>query len=76
MRYDSFVKNNIQVQIYNRKKKDLTNTLKQPYFRTELLILDHCDQGDRMCPYYLKSLWRYADGDLNALVYDTTLKVA
>ena len=28
------------------------------------------------CPYYLKSLWRYADGDLNALVYDTTLKAA
>ena len=34
------------------------------------------NQGDRMCPYYLKSLWRYADGDLNALVYDTTLKAA
>ncbi len=32
------------------------------------------NQGDRLCPYYLKSLWRYADGDLNALVYDTTLK--
>lgn len=32
------------------------------------------NQGDRMCPYYLKSLWRYADGDLNALVYDSTLK--
>ena len=25
------------------------------------------NQGDRMCPYYLKSVWRYADGDLNAL---------
>lgn len=34
------------------------------------------NQGDRMCPYYLKSLWRYADGDLNALVYDTTLKAS
>jgi hypothetical protein len=34
------------------------------------------NQGDRMCPYYLKSLWRYADGDLNALVYDVTLRAA
>ena len=32
------------------------------------------NQGDRFCPYYLKSLWRYADGDLNALVYDTSLR--
>ena len=32
------------------------------------------NQGDRFCPYYLKSLWRYADGDLNALIYDTSLR--
>ena len=34
------------------------------------------NQGDRMCPYYLKSMWRYADGDLNALVYDVSLRAA
>ena len=34
------------------------------------------NQGDRVCPYYLKSMWRYADGDLNALVYDVTLRIA
>ena len=34
------------------------------------------NQGDRMCPYYLKSMWRYADGDLNALIYDVSLRVA
>ena len=34
------------------------------------------NQGDRICPYYLKSMWRYADGDLNSLVYDTTLKIS
>ncbi len=34
------------------------------------------NQGDRMCPYYLKSMWRYADGDLNALVYDISLRAA
>ena len=34
------------------------------------------NQGDRICPYYLKSMWRYADGDLNALVYDVTLRAA
>ena len=34
------------------------------------------NQGDRICPYYLKTMWRYADGDLNSLVYDTTLKIS
>ena len=33
------------------------------------------NQGDRVCPYFLKSLWRYADGELNALVYDVTLQI-
>ena len=33
------------------------------------------NQGDHPCPYYLKSIWRYADGELNSLVYDISLKV-
>ena len=34
------------------------------------------NQGDAECPYRMKSLWRFADGDLNALVYDISMQVA
>ena len=40
---------------------------------TEVVRLEN--QGDALCPYRLKSTWRFADGDLKALVYDDTLKV-
>ena len=33
------------------------------------------NQGDAECPYRMKSLWRFADGDLNALVYDISMQV-
>ena len=40
---------------------------------TDVVRLEN--QGDSLCPYRLKSLWRFADGDLNALVYDVSLQV-
>ncbi len=33
------------------------------------------NQGDDLCPYRMKSTWRFADGDVAALVYDLSLKV-
>jgi len=33
------------------------------------------NQGDGLCPYRLRSTWRFADGDLRALVYDDGLRV-
>ena len=33
------------------------------------------NQGDSFCPYRMKSAWRFADGDKNALFYDLSLKV-
>ncbi len=33
------------------------------------------NQGDSFCPYRMKSMWRFADGDLNALVYDVSMQV-
>lgn len=32
-------------------------------------------QGDTICPYRMRSTWRFADGNLAALVYDLSLKV-
>ncbi|TRY80119.1 hypothetical protein TCAL_14827 [Tigriopus californicus] len=40
---------------------------------TDVVRLEN--QGNHECPYRMKSLWRFADGDLNALVYDVSLQV-
>ncbi len=40
---------------------------------TDVVRLEN--QGDALCPYRMKSTWRFADGNLAALVYDLSLKV-
>ena len=43
------------------------------HLNTDVVRLEN--QADSNCPYHMKSLWRFADGDLNALVYDISLQI-